>query len=85
MPLQLPRWGHNGAKPFMGSTFPQRHDIKVQVNWKLTKGKYIHQVPAMCSVVQSVVSLTSSLVVKMLTALVSTKSNSQEFLVKKCE
>ena len=36
-------------------------------------------------VVQSVVSLTSSLVVKMLTILVSTISNSQVFLLKKCE
>ena len=36
-------------------------------------------------VVQSVVSLTSLLVVKMLTVLVSTISNSQEFLLKKCE
>ena len=38
------------------------------------------------SVVQSIVSLTSSLVVKMLTVLVSTISNSQVFLVKcKCK
>ena len=36
-------------------------------------------------VVQSVVSLTSSLRVKMLTVLVSTISNSQAFLLKKCE
>ena len=36
-------------------------------------------------VVQSVVSLTNSLVVKMLTALVSITSNSQVFLLKKCE
>ena len=36
-------------------------------------------------VVQSIVSLTSSLVVKMLTVLVSTISNSQVFLLKKCE
>ena len=36
-------------------------------------------------VVQSVVSLTSSLVVKMLTVLVSTISNSHVFLLKKCE
>ena len=35
-------------------------------------------------VVESVVSLTSSLVVKMLTILVSTISNSQVFLLKKC-
>ena len=35
------------------------------------------------SVVQSIVSLTSSLVVKMLTVLVSTISNSQVFLLKK--
>ena len=34
--------------------------------------------------VQSIVSLTSLLVVKMLTALVSTISNSQVFLPKKC-
>ena len=36
-------------------------------------------------VFQSLVSLTSSLVVKMLTVLVSTISNSQVFLLKKCE
>ena len=36
-------------------------------------------------VVQSVVSLTSSLVVKMLTVLVSTISNSKVFLLEKCE
>ena len=36
-------------------------------------------------VVQSFVSLTSSLVVKILTVLVSTISNSQVFLLKKCE
>ena len=36
-------------------------------------------------VAQSVVSLTSSLVVKMLTVLVNTISNSHVFLLKKCE
>ena len=36
-------------------------------------------------VVQSIVSLMSLLVVKMLTVLVNTKSNSQVFLLKKCE
>ena len=36
-------------------------------------------------VVQSVVSFTSLLVVKMLTVLVSTISNPQLFLMKKCE
>ena len=36
-------------------------------------------------VVQSIVSLTSSLVVKMLTVLVSTIFNAQVFLLKKCE
>ena len=36
-------------------------------------------------VVQSIISLTSLLVVKMLTVLVSTVSNSQLFLLKKCE
>ena len=36
-------------------------------------------------VVQNIVSLTSSLVAKMLTVLVSTISNSQVFLLIKCE
>ena len=36
-------------------------------------------------VVQSIVSLTSSLVVKMLSVLVSKVSDSQLFLLKKCE
>ena len=36
-------------------------------------------------VIQSIVSLTSSLVVKMLTVLVNTVSNSQVFLLIKCE
>ena len=36
-------------------------------------------------VVQNIISLTSLLVVKMLTVLVSTISNSQVFLLKKCE
>ena len=36
-------------------------------------------------VVQSVVSLTSLLVVKMLTVLINTICNSQVFLLKKCE
>ena len=36
-------------------------------------------------VIQNIVSLTSSLVVKMLTVPVSTISNSQVFLLKKCE
>ena len=39
--------------------------------------------PYLGPVVQSIVSLTSSLVVKMLTILVSTISNSQVFLLKK--
>ena len=36
-------------------------------------------------VVQSIVSLTSLLVIKILTALPSTKSNSQVFLLNRCE
>ena len=40
---------------------------------------------ALGPVVQSIVSITSSLMVKMLTVLVSTISNSQVFLLKKCE
>ena len=42
-----------------------------------------HGVGGQGGVVQSTVSLTSSLVVKVLTILVSTISNSQEFLLKK--
>ena len=42
---------------------------------------YVFQGP----IVQSIVSLTSLLVVKMLTVLVSTISKSQVFLLKKCE
>ena len=42
-------------------------------------------VSALGPVVQSMVSLTNLLEVKMLTVLVSTKSNSQVFLLKKCE
>ena len=51
--------------------------------WNIDRGKAIlyHMGP----VVQSIVSLTSSLVVKMLTVLVSTIPNSQVFLLKKCE
>ena len=41
--------------------------------------------PNLGTVVQSIVSLTSLLVVKMLIVLVSTISNSQVFLLKKCE
>ena len=47
----------------------------------LKDGVKIYQGP----VVQSVVSLMSSVVVKMLTVLVSTISNSLVFLLKKCE
>ena len=43
------------------------------------------QIEKLGPVVQSHVSLTSSLVVKLLTVLVSTISNSQVFLLKKCE
>ena len=48
-----------------------------------------HTCPKVCflmgPVVQSVVSLTTSLVVKLLIVLESTMSNSQVFLLKKCE
>ena len=53
------------------------NNINMQLSVKLTS----NQGP----VVQSIVSLTSLLVVKMLTVLVSTISNSQVFLLKKCE
>ena len=42
---------------------------------------HVHQGPF----VQSIVSLTSSLVVKILTVLVNKRSNSQVFLLKKCQ
>ena len=44
-----------------------------------------HRYKYLGPVVQSIVSLTSSLVVKMLTVLVSKMSNSQVFLLRKCE
>ena len=48
-------------------------------------GNAVHKLIYLGPVLQSVVSLTSSLVGKMLTVLVSTISNSQVFLLKKCE
>ena len=48
-------------------------------------GNAVHKLIYLGPVVQSAVSLTSWLVVKMLTVLVSTISNSQVFLLKKCE
>ena len=47
------------------------------------KGGNLHEL--LGSVVQSLVSLMSSLVIEMLTVLVSTISYSQVFLLKKCE
>ena len=47
--------------------------------WRNKKNVYLGPV------VQSAVSLTSSLLVKKLTVLISTISNSQVFLLKKCE
>ena len=49
------------------------------------KGSFLLESVCLGPVVQSIVSLTSLLVVKMLTALVSTVSNPQVFLLKKCE
>ena len=49
--------------------------------WVNTTEHFLHLGP----VVQSDVRLTSSLVVKLLTVLVSTISNSHVFLLKKCE
>ena len=45
----------------------------------------VHNIIVQDPFVQSIVSLTSSLVVKMLTDLVITISNSQVHLLKKCE
>ena len=57
----------------------------MQFNW--LKEKFYTSIKSCTQgpVVQSVVSLTSSLVVKMLTALVCIISNSQVFLLKKFE
>ena len=63
---------------------------------KLEKCQWDMDAPARCPlfhtmlklqgpVVQSIISLTRSLVVKMLTVLVSAISNSQVFLLKKCD
>ena len=48
---------------------------------QIAKNTHINQGP----VVQNILSLISSLMVKMFTVLVSTISNSQVFLLKKCE
>ena len=53
--------------------------------FRVIRVKFICHQAILGPVVQSVVSLTSSLVVKMLTVLVSTISNLQVFLLKKCE
>ena len=54
----------------------------------LGQGPVVQSIVSLTSqgpVVQSIISLTSSLVIKMLTVLVSTVSNSQVFLLKKCK
>ena len=56
--------------------------------WALQVRKFVkeeYMVIVLGPVVQSIVSLTSSLVVKVLTVTVSTVSNSQVFLLEKCE
>ena len=52
---------------------------------RVTKLKIAEESNLLGPAVQSTVSLTSSLVVKMSSALVSTISNSKVFLLKKCE
>ena len=60
---------------FEGTFSLDRHSMIMNSALKM------HQGP----VVQSIISLTSLLVVKMLTVLIRTISNSQEFLLKKCQ
>ena len=52
---------------------------------KISLGVHIQTVKIQGPVVQSIISLTNLLVVKMLTAVVSTIAKSQVFLLKKCE
>ena len=78
--------------PLICSYVSSDHEINVKLldrcvyagpthGWEKSTGK----VSAPGSVVQGTISLTSSLVVKILTVLVSIISNSQLFLLKKCE
>ena len=67
----------------MFSLFPRATFIDFNVIYKT---KMVNDTdPVQGPVVQSVVSLTSSFVVKMLTVLLSAISYSQEVLLKKCE
>ena len=59
--------------------------ISLNVNFNKSLTNDVVSFEQLGPVVQSIVSLTSLLMVKMLTVLVSTKSNSQLFLLKKCE
>ena len=52
--------------------------------WTVWSGHLLCTTNIYCPVVQSIISLSSSLVVRMLTALVSTVSSSQLLLLKKC-
>ena len=66
-------------------------DRQLMISWRNKKNNFLDTLPTWSyvlkqkqgPVVQSIVSLTSSLVVKMLTALVSTVSDCQLFLLKK--
>ena len=88
---EMPHWGASNEYPEHTCIFLLRS--KKNINnfwwkkafylelWQKNTQKNYNQGP----VVQSIVSLMSLLVVKMLTVLVSTVSNSQVFLLKKCE
>ena len=65
--------------------FFKRHIVYVLSKLKTEVFKEEYLVIIQGPVVQSIVSLTSSLVVKILTVLVRIISNSQVFLLKKCE
>ena len=84
-------WGRSsyGQKENMPSCLGSLHraftfDIYTFITVLVQTGLSNSNVPIQGPVVQSVISFTSS-VVKMFTALVSTVSNSQIFLLKKCE
>ena len=73
------------AKIQIGLTFKRSNQ---KLHWIVKEAKFIHvdnEDSDQGLAVQSTVSLTSSLVVKMSIVLVSTVPNSQVFLLKKCE
>ena len=74
--LEVPQRGNSNENPNICG----RGEVKKDINTF-----WLQKAPYLGPVVQSVASLTSLLVVKILTVLLSIISNSQVFLLKKCK